>query len=60
MDKRSINLDAHNVIMDNFCQTPVTTNTQGEDENAILTSERLNNVDSLAETSKGLIINNAG
>ena len=31
---------ANNVTMDNFCQSPVTTNTQGENENAIFTSER--------------------
>ena len=36
------------------------TNTQGENANAILTSERINNSDVLAETLKGLTINNDG
>ena len=53
-------LDAQNVTADNFSQTPVTPNTQRENENAILTSERLNNSDALAETLKCLTINNAG
>ena len=46
--------------MDNFCQSPVTTNTQGENANEILTSERMNNLDALAETLKLLTINDAG
>ena len=46
--------------MDNFSQTPVTPNTQGESENMILTSEMQNNSDALAETFKGLTINNTG
>ena len=46
--------------MDNFCRSPVTPNTQGENENAILTSERLNNLDALVETLKGLTINDSG
>ena len=46
--------------MNNFCQTTVTPNTQGENENAILTSERLNNLDALAGRLKGLTINKAG
>ena len=48
--------DTNNVTMDNFCQSPVTTNTEGENANAILTSERRNNQDVLAETLKGLTI----
>ena len=52
--------DAHNVTVDTFCQMPVTPNTQGENYNAILTSERLNNSDALAETLKVLTINEAG
>ena len=35
-------------------------NTQGENENTILTIEKQNNLDSLAETLKGLTINDAG
>ena len=31
-DTRNINLDAHNVTADIFSQTPVTLNTQGENE----------------------------
>ena len=46
--------------MDTFCQPPITPNTQGENANAILTSERLNNPDALAETLPGLTINHAG
>ena len=46
--------------MDNFCQTLATPNTQGENENAILTSERLNNSDALVEMLKVLTINDAG
>ena len=60
MDAHNITLDAHNITVDTFWQTPVTTNTQGENENAILTSERLNNSGTLAETLKVLTINNAG
>ena len=52
-------MDSHNVTADTFCQAPVTPNTQGENANEILTSERLNNLDALAETLKGLIINEA-
>ena len=36
------------------------TNTQGENANSILTSERMNNSDALAETLKGLTINDDG
>ena len=35
-------------------------NTQGENENTILASEKRNNLDALAETLKGLTINDAG
>ena len=49
-------LDANNVIMNNFCQSPVTTNKQGDNANAILTSERRTNSDELAKTLKGLMI----
>ena len=58
-EERNIILYAHNVNMDNFCQSPVTTNTQRDNANAILTSERINNSDALAETLKRLTINNA-
>ena len=43
--------------MDSSYQTPVTPNTQGENENTIFTSDRLNNSDALSETLKGLTIN---
>ena len=52
--------DAQNVSVDNFIQTPVMTNTQGENENTILTSEKLNKSDALEENLKGLTINDAG
>ena len=55
-EERKMILDANNVPMDNFCQSPVTVNTQVENVNAILTSERLNNLDVLAETLKVLTI----
>ena len=42
--------------MDNFCQYPVTTNTQIENSNAIFASERRNNSDMLSETIKGLTL----
>ena len=57
-DERDITSDCHNVTMDNFFQYPVTTNTQGENANAISTSERVNNSDVLAKTLKLLKINN--
>ena len=44
--------DAKNLTMDDFCQSPVTTNTQGENANTIFTSERRNTLDMLAETIK--------
>ena len=52
-------VEAHNVTADNFCQTPVTPNKQRENANTILTSNRLNNSDALAETLKILTINDA-
>ena len=60
MDAHNITLYAHNVTADTFIQTPVTPNTQGENENAILTSEKLDKLDVLAETLNNLTINNAG
>ena len=53
-------VDAHNVTVDTFSQTHVTSNTQGENENKILTSEKRNKSDALADTFKGLTINDAG
>ena len=44
------------MTMDTFCQSPVTTNTQGKNENKILTNERRNTLDILAETLKGLTL----
>ena len=58
-DDHKINLDDLNVNVDNSCKTPVTPNTQGENSNAILTSERINNLDTLTEILKGLTIKNA-
>ena len=52
-EERNIILDANNLTMDNFCQSPVMTYTQGDNVNAILTSERRNNSDVLAEMIKG-------
>ena len=37
-DKRNKILDANNVTMDTFCQSPVITNTQGENANTIFIS----------------------
>ena len=53
----NITLGAHNITADTFCQIPVTPNTQGKNENLILTSERLYNSDSLEEMLKALTIN---
>ena len=50
-------MDAYNVTAYNFSQT---FNKQIENANAILTSERLDKLDELAETLKALTINNAG
>ena len=55
-EERDIILDANNVTMDNFCQSPVTANTKGENVNAIFTSERRNILEMLAETLKGLTL----
>ena len=60
VDECNITLDSHNVNMDDVCQYPVTTNTQEENANTILTSERINNSDVLAETLKVLTVNNVG
>ena len=46
--------------MDNFCQSTITTNKQGENANLILTSERIYNSGVLAEMLKGLKINDTG
>ena len=43
--------------MDDFNQT---SNTKKENENMILTREKLDKLDALSETLKGLIINDAG
>ena len=59
-DAHNITLDSRNVTVDTFIHTPVTPNTQGENKNVILISERINNSDDLAETLKGLTINDAG
>ena len=56
----NITLDSHNVPADTFSQTRATTNAREDNENLILTSESLNNLDVLAETlKKGLTINNS-
>ena len=57
LDAHYIILDAHNVTVDNFSQT---SNTQRENSNAILTSEKLDKSDALAEMLKELTINDAG
>ena len=59
-EKRNIISDTHNVDMDTFSPYPVMTNTQGENANTILTSDRLNNSDMLEEILKVLTINDAG
>ena len=46
-DAHNITLDVHNVTADTFSQTP---NTQKENENAILTIEKQETSDALAET----------
>ena len=50
----------HNKTVDTFRQTPAMPNTQGGNENMILTGEKQNKSDALAETLKGLTINDAG
>ena len=52
--KRNIISDDNDVTMDTFCQSPVTTNTQGENANSIFTSEEQNTLDMMVETIKGL------
>ena len=59
VEERNIIPDAHNLTMDTFLQSPVITNTQGYNANTILTRKRINNLDALAETLKGLTINDA-
>ena len=49
--------DSHNFTVNTFSQTPVTPNIKGENENTILTADKLNNSDALSETLKGLTIN---
>ena len=56
----NITLDDHNVTVDSLWKTPVAPNTQRDNENTILTSKRLNNLDALAKTLKGLKTNDAG
>ena len=53
-------LDTNNVTVDTLSHTPITPNTQGENENAILTSERLDKSDSLAEMLNNLTVNDVG
>ena len=55
-EERNIISYANNVTMDNFCKSPATTNAQGENENAVFTSERQNTLDMLAETLKLLTL----
>ena len=57
MDYHSITLDSHNVTVDNFSRT---SNKQIDNNNTILTSEKLEKLDDMAETLKGLAINNSG
>ena len=57
LDECNLTLDAHNMTMDTFCQSPVTTNTQGDNANTILTSERIKNSAVLAKMLKVLTIN---
>ena len=53
-------VDAHNFNVYISWKTPVPPNTQVENENTILTIQRLNNSGSLAEILKVLTINDAG
>ena len=57
MDDYNITLDSHSVTEDNFRHT---SNTQRENANKILTSEKVDKSDALAETLKGSKINDAG
>ena len=56
-DANNITLDAHNVTVYTFSHT---SNTQREKEKKILISEKLDKLDALEETLKGLTINDAG
>ena len=56
-DAHNITSDAHNVNVDTLSQV---SNTQRDNENMILTSEKQDKSDALAETLKGLKINDAG
>ena len=56
MDAHKITSYAHNVTVDTFC---LTSNTQRDNENTILTSENLDKSDALAEKLKVLTINGA-
>ena len=58
-DARNITSDSKNLTADTLCQTPVRPNTQGNNENVILTIERPNISDALAEIIIGSTINNA-
>ena len=42
--------------MDTFCESPVTTNKQRDNENTIFTNESIINSDILSETLKGLTL----
>ena len=53
-------MEAHNTTIDTFSQTTVTSNTQGDNKNLILTSEKQNTSDAPAEKIKGLTINDTG
>ena len=55
-EKCNIILDANNVTINNFCQSPVTTNKQRKNTNTIFTSERRITLDILEETIKGLTL----
>ena len=52
----NITSDAHNVTVDTFSQT---SNTQRDSKNIILKSDKLDKLDTMVETLKGLTINNA-
>ena len=53
-NKRNIISDANNVTIDSLCQSPITTNTQGDNVNSILTSKRQKKLDVLTERLKVL------
>ena len=55
-EERNIISDSNNVTMNTFCQSPITTNTQGDNTNVVCTSDWQNILDFLAETLKGLTI----